>query len=140
MFPLTQLQDLIAMVRTKKFLRKRGLKDILAIADFAVDQLADDEAPVDPGTLPVAARAATDHHAALADVLPDLEALEAQHANHAAKHGKATAHGLFSGFDFKGLLGKLLPLILSLLGGMGAAPGAAPAPGASPGAHPASAK
>ncbi len=106
MFPLVELQDLLTMLRTKTIARKRGLKDVLAIASFAVEQMPDDAAPADPSA-PVAARATILPD----DLLPDLEMLEAMHTKHAAS---GAAHGLFSGVDWKSLLAKLLPLIISL--------------------------
>ncbi len=106
MFPIVELSDLLTMLRTKTFARKRGLKDVLAIASFAVDQMPDDAATADPSA-PIAAHAAfhPDY------LLPELELLEAMHAKHAAS---GAAHGLFSGVDWKSLLAKLLPLIISL--------------------------
>lgn len=123
-FPLTQLSDLLSMLRAKKFRRKAGLNDVLAIAAFAVDQLPDDPAePIGPSPTATAMHLPGGHAGrdAFAAVVPDLERLESLYAQSATKApGQDAMRGLFSGFDFKGLLAKLLPLILSLLSGAGA--------------------
>lgn len=130
-FPQVEVSDLIGMARNRRFLLKRGLQDITAIQAFCIDQLpADVEAvspPTTPPVLPARANEIVSCEDILANVLPDLEALQAIGKKaHASPAGAAA--GLFSGFDFKSLLEKLtkfLPLILTLF----AAPSAAPVSG-----------
>ena len=118
-FPHAEVSDLVGMIIARKFVRKRGLKNLGVIYLFAVDQLPDDTTEVDPTTLPIPARApapltAMDVEEALNQLLPDLEALKA--IGEAPPVPEGAAAGIFGGFDWKSLLAKLLPLIITLLG------------------------
>lgn len=119
MFPLNELQDLLKMLRERKFRRKAALKAIGAIYLFGVEQLPDDEPdPIPVTDVPVPARAeyVGECEGQLAAMEQDLTRLEHTYTQVEAGNMQRAA---MNTFDWRGLLKKFtdfLPLIIQLLG------------------------
>jgi hypothetical protein len=102
MFPITELQDLIAEIRSKQLYLKRTAKDVHALLGFAIEQLPDD-VPTPAPALGVKASNEAGESIAI-DILPDLEQLEHIHI-HTPDDRRLAALGVF---DWKGFVSKLV--------------------------------